>query len=158
MAKEYYGKMFAAIHRNRKLLNSKGRFINWLEEEAGADSDTAEKVYDSFTVSTKTARAADAAAVYGIDSTPQFVVAGKYILNLSISGPMFGFSPLCPLFWKKNDNLFNFQWHLGKFHLLAPAETPWPPFWNFPIKGLRAGMPFLPTASPAPRIFFRRVI
>ena len=54
MAKEYYGKMFAAIHRNRKLLNSKGRFINWLEEEAGADSDTAEKVYDSFTVSTKT--------------------------------------------------------------------------------------------------------
>ena len=86
MAKEYYGKMFAAIHRNRKLLNSKGRFINWLEEEAGADSDTAEKVYDSFTVSTKTARAADAAAVYGIDSTPQFVVAGKYILNLSISG------------------------------------------------------------------------
>ena len=86
LAKEYYGKMFAAIHRNRKLLNSKGRFINWLEEEAGADSDTAEKVYDSFTVSTKTARAADAAAVYGIDSTPQFVVAGKYILNLSISG------------------------------------------------------------------------
>ena len=27
LAKEYYGKMFAAIHRNRKLLNSKGRLL-----------------------------------------------------------------------------------------------------------------------------------
>ena len=36
-----------------KITKQQRAFYYWLEEEAGADSDTAEKVYDSFTVSTK---------------------------------------------------------------------------------------------------------
>lgn len=85
----FYGKVFDAIHRERKLLNSKGRFVDWLAEN-GLDGDRAEKIYDSFSVNAKIARADRISQDYGINSTPQVAVAGKYLLTPSLSGSLQG--------------------------------------------------------------------
>ena len=84
-AKEYYSKMFGAVHRERKLLNSKGRFVDWLEEE-GFDAAKAEAAYDSFSVAVKVSRAEETAAAYGVESTPQFAVGGKYVVHGALAG------------------------------------------------------------------------
>ncbi|MGI9337006.1 MAG: thiol:disulfide interchange protein DsbA/DsbL [Gammaproteobacteria bacterium] len=84
-ADELYTKMFGAIHRERKLLNSKGRFVDWLEEQ-GYDAAAAEAAYDSFSVSLKASRTTETAAAYGVDSTPQLAVGGKYVINAVLAG------------------------------------------------------------------------
>ena len=87
VAEEFYGKVFDAIHRERRLLNSKGRFADWLSEN-GIDGARAEQVYDSFSVNAKVARANRISEEYGINSTPQMAVAGKYLLTPSVSGSL----------------------------------------------------------------------
>jgi len=82
---EYVEKVYDAIHGERKLINSEGRFLDWLEEE-GADRDKAEKIYNSFSIAPRAPRAESAAGDYGVDSTPQFVVAGKYRSSASFTG------------------------------------------------------------------------
>ena len=84
-ADNYIGKVYNAIHKDRRLLNTKSRFLDWLEE-LGEDRNTAEAIYDSFKVKMLANRAATIAGDYGISSTPQLVVAGKYVVNARISG------------------------------------------------------------------------
>ena len=85
LGEEFLGKVFNAIHRQRKLLNSRGRALDWLEEE-GVDRAKAEAAYDSFGVNVKVRRAEGALESYGVSGTPQFVVAGKYRLEPGVSG------------------------------------------------------------------------
>ncbi|MGI9307236.1 MAG: thiol:disulfide interchange protein DsbA/DsbL [Gammaproteobacteria bacterium] len=82
-----YRKVFNAIHRERRLINSRDRLAEWLAEQ-GADRDNAAKVYDSFSVKTKVARAERIAKSYGVNSTPQIAVAGKYLLTSRVTGPV----------------------------------------------------------------------
>ena len=82
---KFLGKVYSAIHRQRRLINSRDRALDWLEEE-GVDRDKAEAAYDSFGVNVKVRRAEAALENYGVDSTPQFVVNGKYRLAANISG------------------------------------------------------------------------
>ncbi len=84
---ELYGGVFRAIHRDKKLLNSQSRFVDWLEEN-GADEDQADKIYESFSVGTKVARAQRITEAYGVNSTPQIAIAGKYLLTPSVSGSL----------------------------------------------------------------------
>lgn len=84
-ADDLYGKMFGAIHREHKLLNSKGRFLDWLEEQ-GYDAAKAEAAYDSFSVNLKTAKTADTVASYGVSGTPTFAVGGKYVIDAGLAG------------------------------------------------------------------------
>ena len=85
LGEEFMGKIFNAIHRQRKLLNSRDRFLDWMEEEK-ADRAKAEAAYDSFGVNVKVRRAEGALESYGVSGTPQFVVGGKYRLEPGISG------------------------------------------------------------------------
>lgn len=82
--KEFSPKVYDAIHTKRQLLNSRGRFLSWLEEE-GVDYDKAEKMYDSFSVHSLTERADVIADDYGVQGTPQIAVNGKYIINPGLS-------------------------------------------------------------------------
>lgn len=86
-AKDLYGKVFEAIHREKRLLNNRGRFADWLDEN-GLDGERGEQIYDSFSVGAKVARAERVADSYGVNSTPQIAVAGKYLLTPSLSGSM----------------------------------------------------------------------
>jgi thiol:disulfide interchange protein DsbA len=72
--------VFEAIHSDKKLINSKGRFFDWLEDN-GIDEEKAAAIYDSFSVNAKIKRDAIIAQEYGISSTPQIAVAGKYVLT-----------------------------------------------------------------------------
>lgn len=85
LGEAFLGKVFNAIHRQRKLLNSRGRALDWFEEE-GVDRAKAEAAYDSFGVNVKVRRAEGALESYGVSGTPQFVVAGKYRLEPGVSG------------------------------------------------------------------------
>ena len=77
-------KIYEAIHRERRLLNSEGRIVDFLAENG---IENAEAVFNSFTVDAKAKRSepSELTSKYGVNSTPQVVVAGKYRLNLELS-------------------------------------------------------------------------
>lgn len=79
--KDLASKVYQAIHKERKLLNSEGRIAEWLAEEHGLDEDAAEAAFSSFGVTTKMNRAKRRADQYGIQSTPSFVVANRYLVT-----------------------------------------------------------------------------
>ena len=80
-----YDKVFNAIHRERQLLNSKGRMLDFLAEN-DVDDDQAGDIYNSFSVNSKVERDIRIARSYGVNSTPQMAVAGKYLLSPNLSG------------------------------------------------------------------------
>ncbi|MGU9952266.1 MAG: thiol:disulfide interchange protein DsbA/DsbL [Gammaproteobacteria bacterium WSBS_2016_MAG_OTU1] len=80
-----YDEVFNTLHKQRKLLNSKGRIVDWLEEN-GVDAEKAEKTFDSFSTNTKVSRDSRITDSYGVNSTPQLAVAGKYLLTPGLSG------------------------------------------------------------------------
>ena len=84
-----YDEAFNAIHRGRVLLNSKARFAEWLEER-DFDGNRAEKIYDSFSVRTKVNRDTKISEDYGVTSTPQLAVAGKYLITAALAGSLQG--------------------------------------------------------------------
>ena len=77
--------LFSAIHSERKLLNSAGRMVQWMGEH-GFDVERAEKAFSSFAVDTKVRRARRKMEGYGVDSTPQIVIAGRYRMTASLLG------------------------------------------------------------------------
>lgn len=79
------GQVFNAIHRQGNLLNSGARLGAWLEAK-GHDGERAAKVYDSFTINAKIKRDERITENYGVHSTPQMAVAGKYVLSTGRSG------------------------------------------------------------------------
>ena len=83
LAKKFYD----ALHKEKRLINSPGRFVDWLADN-GVDSDRAEAALDSFSVKINTERAKTFPADYGVNSTPQFAVAGKYIVTPALSGTL----------------------------------------------------------------------
>ncbi len=78
-AEDLFQPVFQAIHKKRRLLNSEGRILDWLEEQ-GLERERMEGVFNSFGVKSKVRRAEREAHAYGVDSTPQMVVAGKHRL------------------------------------------------------------------------------
>ena len=76
---------FDALHRERELLNSQGRIVDWLSEQQ-IDESAAEDAFESFSVQTKVKRAQRTVAALGVESTPQLVVGGRYRLSPSLSG------------------------------------------------------------------------
>ena len=89
VAKAFRGKFFNAIHRKRVLLNSQSRLVGWLGS-LGLDVDRADKVYESFSVNSKLKRDERLIKAYGVNSTPQMSVAGKYVLSPRLNGSVEG--------------------------------------------------------------------
>ena len=77
--------VFAAIHVERKLMNSEERVTEWLANEHGLDAAEVEQAFDSFAVATKLKRTERLIERFGIQSTPTFVVADRYMLSPSLS-------------------------------------------------------------------------
>ena len=77
---ELYREVFRALHRDRKLLNSEGRMVDWLVEDHGFEEEATEQAFDSFTVKTKIKRNNRLRERFGVSSTPTFIIADRYIL------------------------------------------------------------------------------
>ena len=76
-SEQWRADIFRTIHKERQLLNSESRIIDWLTER-GIDEARAEGIFSSFSVMSKTNAAIANLPRYGVNSTPQFVVDGKY--------------------------------------------------------------------------------
>ncbi len=77
--------VFAAIHVEKKLLNSEGRIAEWLAEEHGINEDDANAAFESFGVLTKLKRTERLVSRFGVISTPTFVIADRYVLSPGLS-------------------------------------------------------------------------
>jgi thiol:disulfide interchange protein DsbA len=76
---DLHPKVFIAIHQENKRLFTPRAIADWVVEQ-GVDSSQFEAAYNSFGVQAKANRANELARAYGINSTPTFAVAGKYLV------------------------------------------------------------------------------
>ena len=74
---ELRAKVFAALHVEHNPMNKEEVMADWAAKN-GIDRKKFLDAYNSFTVQTKTARAAQMADAYGVDGVPMMAVNGKF--------------------------------------------------------------------------------
>lgn len=84
-AEEYNPKIFRAFHVERQRLMKDEAILEWVGK-SGLDKAKFMETWNSFGVMTKLRRLAQVAASYNVNSTPAFIVDGRY----SVSGDMVG--------------------------------------------------------------------
>jgi thiol:disulfide interchange protein DsbA len=85
MFEQLHTKIFEAIHRDKvNLANNKQR-DEWLTKQ-GVDLKKYAEVEKSFSVMTKLSRAKQLGEIYKVDSVPQVIVAGKFLVNAESAG------------------------------------------------------------------------
>lgn len=77
---EMHGKVFHAVHVERKRLNKDDAIIDWVSKN-GIDREKFLDAWNSFGVTTKLRRLNQVVASYQVDSTPTFIIDGKYSLS-----------------------------------------------------------------------------
>jgi thiol:disulfide interchange protein DsbA len=88
-AEEMGAKVFRANHVERARLSSDEAILEWIAKSSGmsaADKATFTNTWNSFGVLTKLKRLPQLAASYKVDSTPFFVVDGRYLTTPSTIG------------------------------------------------------------------------
>lgn len=82
---DLHGKVFVAIHQEKKKLFSKAEIVAWATAQ-GLDSAKFEGVFDSFGVTSKAQRGDQLTAAYKIQGTPSLAVAGRFVTSPSEAG------------------------------------------------------------------------
>jgi thiol:disulfide interchange protein DsbA len=82
---DLHEKIFAAIHVDKKKLNTKEQLTNFLVEK-GVDRKKFEEQYSSFSVDTMVRKAKKKQTGYRIQGVPSIAVNGKYLSSGSMSG------------------------------------------------------------------------
>jgi thiol:disulfide interchange protein DsbA len=77
--------LFDRIHKERKPVRSVAELKTFFVER-GVPEDDFERTFQSFAVVTKTNRARQARAMYGITGVPALVVNGKYVVSAQMAG------------------------------------------------------------------------
>ena len=81
----WHAKIFDAIHKENLNLSNRKIREEWLAKQ-GIDVKKYQEVEKSFAVATKMQRARQMTAAYKIDSVPQVVVNGKYVVSAETTG------------------------------------------------------------------------
>ncbi len=81
----FHGKLFYAIHSERKNINSGEQLAKWVGEEGGNAQDILD-TYESFAVNTKVNFAKTMSKRYGISGVPAVIVDGRYRTSVSQAG------------------------------------------------------------------------
>lgn len=82
---DLHGKVFIAIHEEKKKLFSKPEIIAWATAQ-GLDRAKFESVYDSFGVTSKAQRGDQLTKAYNVQGTPSLAVGGRFITSPSEAG------------------------------------------------------------------------
>jgi len=82
---ELHGKIFAAIHKDRKHLNTKQLLTDFVVKN-GVDRKKFEAEYNSFSVDSMVRKAKKKQTAYKIQGVPSVAVNGKYLTSGSMSG------------------------------------------------------------------------
>lgn len=77
--------MFAAIHGERKRMNTEDEIMQ-LYEKFGVKPEEFKRVFKSFAVEAKVRRAKDMSRRYGINGVPSLIVNGKYRTGAQLAG------------------------------------------------------------------------
>ncbi len=80
-----HGEVFDATHIDRVNLNDEKILLEWMAKK-GVDRKKFGDAWASFSVQSKTKRAAVLSQAYGIDGVPSLVVEGKYLATVSMAG------------------------------------------------------------------------
>lgn len=79
---EVHQALFKAFHVERKMIRTE-KDLQGIFEAAGIDADKFKKAYNSFGINSQTKQATAKIRGYRIDSTPQLVVNGEYVISAS---------------------------------------------------------------------------
>ena len=82
---EQHGKIFEAIHKDKKRLYTKDALTNFVVKN-GVDRDVFLKEYDSFSVDGMVRKAKKKQKAYKLQGVPSVAVNGKYLTSASMSG------------------------------------------------------------------------
>jgi thiol:disulfide interchange protein DsbA len=82
---DLHGKVFNAIHEERKRLFTKPDILAWVAAQ-GVDRAKFESVYDSFGVASKGGRADQLVNAYKVQGTPSMAVGGRFLTSPSEAG------------------------------------------------------------------------
>ncbi len=82
---DLHGKIFTAIHKNKKRLNKKESITDFVVSN-GVDRKKFEAAYNSFSVDSMVRKAKKKQTAYQIQGVPSIVVNGKYLTSGSMSG------------------------------------------------------------------------
>lgn len=82
---DLHGKIFAAVHKDKKRLNSKEELTEFVVKN-GVNKDAFLKEYDSFAVDGMVRKAKKKQTAYKIQGVPSVAVNGKYLTSGSMSG------------------------------------------------------------------------
>jgi thiol:disulfide interchange protein DsbA len=80
-----HGKVFNAYHVENLNLNTPAVLDAWIAKQ-GVDRKQFESVYNSFSIQSKAMQGARLAGAYGINGVPTFVIDGKYVTSMSMTG------------------------------------------------------------------------
>ncbi|MFT5260432.1 MAG: thiol:disulfide interchange protein DsbA [Cryomorphaceae bacterium] len=86
LLEQLHGKLFYAIHSERRQVTSAKQLGAWVEEQGESSAQDVVDTYDSFAVNTKVNYATTMTGKYGISSVPAIIVDGKYRTNVSQAG------------------------------------------------------------------------
>jgi thiol:disulfide interchange protein DsbA len=78
-------KVFNAIHKERKRLDTDAAIADWVAQQ-GIDKQKFTDLYNSFGIQSKARRAAQLQTAYQIDGVPTIAVDGRYLTSPSIVG------------------------------------------------------------------------
>ncbi len=79
-------KLFDAIHVGHRTLNTEAQIRDFFMEQAGVSGEDFDKAFNSFSVKTKTSRAADLSQKTGINGVPAIIINGKYRVDAALAG------------------------------------------------------------------------
>ena len=79
LIEQLHGKVFAAIHNDKKRLLSAQSIVAWAVAQ-GVDQKAFEMAFNGFSASGKAKRASQLTAAYGVEGTPALGVAGRFYI------------------------------------------------------------------------------
>jgi thiol:disulfide interchange protein DsbA len=86
LVKPLHGRVFAAIHVQRQMLNTPEQILAWVGKQQGVDAARFKQVFESFGVRTKATQAAQLADAYGLEGVPVLYIDGRFMTAPSMVG------------------------------------------------------------------------
>lgn len=87
LTEQLHARVFAAIHKERRNLNQGSEIADWVVNQ-GVDRARFTEQFNSFSVSTKAARARQLQAAYQVEGVPALGIAGRYYTDGALAQSM----------------------------------------------------------------------
>lgn len=84
---ELHGKVFQAIHQERKPTNTEALILDFAQQN-GLDRNQFQQVYSSFAVESKAGRARQLQKQYDVEGVPALGIAGRWYTDATMAGSM----------------------------------------------------------------------